>query len=219
MSFETLIENIKARAKDKVFAIGICGLSWSGKSTMANKLSACFPEQAAVINVDDFCTVPTKIRKSFLESALSAGDIEQLAYLAKHARSDDNPYADPISWYDWEAAADVIKKLRNRESVDRSNAWNQLTGECDKTIIYRPPALRNAVYFVDCIYLFEQPLSNQIDYMVLIDLDPAQAANREALRDRHRSDTTYLNYKKIVSELYCAPYLKKHRHQMDFILN
>jgi uridine kinase len=201
-----------------VLVVGISGLSGSGKSTLAKKLAARFPDRSCVLNVDDFCTVPTRHRKSYLQAAIAAQDIKRLEYLAEPDNPAENPYASPLSWYDWTAAAEVIERLRAGHSTERIGAWNQSTGECDRIVSYAPPETLNALYLVDCIYLFEPPLDRQIDFHVMIDVDPAAAALREDGRDSHRSDSMYLYYKKIVSRIYCRPYLEKYRHRMNVVL-
>ncbi len=203
---------------DETSVIGICGLPGSGKTTLASRLAQIFHGRACIINVDDFCIVPTDVRRRFLAAALSAGDQKRLAYLSNPERPEDNPYANPVTWYDWSAAADVVKRLRNGESVERLHAWNQKTGKCDKSVVYRPPHGSPNLYFVDCIYLFEEPLANEIDYRIMIDIDAAEASRREFTRDSHRSDRTYLEYKQLVSRTYCVPYLQKHRSEMNFLV-
>lgn len=211
---KSLVENIQGIISKQSAIIGVCGLPGSGKTTLSQHLATCF-DNATVVNSDNFCVLPTKVRKSFLSQALEAGDEARLRYLACPTHPSDNPYANPISWYDWQALAECLEKLKKGQSVTRPNAWNQQTGECDKTTLYQP---FTSICIVDTIYLFEPALSGLIDYKVMIELEPELATSRERQRDAHRSDFQYLTYKKIVTEFYCQPYLEKYRKDMDFVM-
>lgn len=199
--------------------IGVCGLPGAGKSTLVKKLSDVFFGRALAINIDDFCVVETPARKSFLQEALNAEDRNRLRYLASPETFEDNPYANPVSWYDWNAAASVIQKLKHGQSALRHDAWNQKTGLCDRTVAYEPPNVENPLLIVDCVYLFEAPLSQEIDTFVLIEESPEVSHQREKLRDAHRNDPIYAEYKKYVTDLYCVPYLSKYKNNMDFVVS
>jgi uridine kinase len=218
MTVEDLADLIESRATNDSIVVGICGLSGSGKTTLANTLAERFPDRAIVVSLDDFCVVPTPERKRYLDQALKEGNRERLAYLAAPTDRKDNPYADPVSWYDWRAAAETIMALRAGKIIERDTAWNQTTGLCDKHIVYEPPAMNGSIYIVECIYLFEPPLASQIDISIMIDADPEAAAFNERKRDEHRSEDSYLEYKKVISEQYCIPYLEKHKSRMTTIV-
>lgn len=204
---------------EKSGVIGVCGLPGAGKSTLVKNLSNIFIGRALAINLDDFCTAETPVRKGYLHDALKTQDIDRLRTLAKPANPQDNPYADPVSWYDWNAAADTLQKLKSGQGVLRRNAWNQKTGLCDADITYNPPKAAYPLFLVDCVYLFESPLRQEIDTFVMIEEAAEVSHGRETARDAHRNDPVYAEYKKIVTEFYCVPYLAARRQEMNFIVS
>lgn len=217
MTEEELKTHLQSEYRDKGGVIGICGLPGSGKSTLAKKLSNVFEGRSLALPLDDFCIAATPVRKSFLKKALEQKDKVRLTALARPVNADENPYANPVSWYDWAAAGDALQHLRAGIPITRENAWNQATGLCDKTATY-PSKGALGIYFVDCVYLFETPLREQIDRFVLIEMSPDKSFEREKLRDAHRNDPVYADYKRMVTDFYCVPYLARYRADMDFIV-
>lgn len=218
MNTQSLEQSLQGVYREKGGAIGVCGLPGSGKSTLVRKLTTIFYGRALSINLDDFCIAPTALRKSFLNEAIQNADIAKLQSLAAPNAS-ENPYANPLTWYDWSAAADVIRRVKRGEEVLRDNCWDQETGLCNKTMRYVPPKGGNPLYFIDCVYLFEEPVADEIDGRIMIDLPLDKANERQAGRDMHRNEDAYLRYKNIVTDLYCVPYLDKNRSNMDFIVS
>ncbi len=215
---QQFIETIKENYIAKSAFIGICGLSGSGKTTLAQKLCNTFPERSLAINLDDFCIATTRKRKSYLNKALSQENINQLTYLANPSRKEDNPFANPVSWYDWQAIANTLSDLKQDKKVIRHNTWNQATGECDLTITYKPPKHEYPLYFIDCIYLYEPEITSYLDKVVLLNTSKKEAYARKTKRDQHRNNGLYIDYKKLTTELYCIPYLNKYKNQMDYII-
>ncbi len=108
--------------------------------------------------------------------------------------------------------------IKQGEAVVRENAWDQATGLCDKTVQYSPPADKNPLYFVDCVYLFENTLRPEIDVFVEIAMAAEESFKREKDRDSHRNSESYAGYKKMVTDIYCVPYLAKYHDKMDFVV-
>ncbi len=204
---------------DKGGVIGVCGLPGSGKSTLVARLSKAFPSRSLSINLDDFCIAPTPVRKWYLSAALEKEDRDALRALAQPEDSKLNPYADPLTWYDWQQASLTLRRLKEGKAVVRENAWDQTTGLCNKTVQYSPPSGKNPIYIVDCVYLFENVLRPEIDVHVEIDMTAEESFRREKARDSHRNSESYAAYKKMVTDIYCVPYLKKYRDKMDFIVS
>lgn len=219
MNFKELEISLATLYAQKSGVIGVCGLPGAGKSTLVKRLSDIFDGRALAINLDDFCIAETPVRKGYLNDALKTQDMGRLRSLAKPANPQDNPYADPVSWYDWNAAADMLQNLKSGQAVLRRNAWNQKTGLCDTDITYAPPKTVHPLFLVDCVYLFESPLRQKIDTFVMIEETQEVSHGRETARDAHRNDPLYAQYKKIVTEFYCVPYLAMRRQEMNFIVS
>lgn len=211
-----LADRIAALPQDKSYVIALCGLPGSGKSTLADKLANYFLPRALRVSEDDFCVVPTERRKKYLATALAENNMEKLRALAVPTRTADNPYANPLTWYDWQEFGRCLQQLKSGIAFDRAGCWNQQTGACDRHVHYVPPSRESCLYFVDTNYPFE--VENWIDMIVLVDASKQLAAKGQAQRDSHRSDTAYLAYKQIVGELYCAPYTEKVRGRADFVI-
>ncbi len=219
MKLSNLESALLSAFHEKSGVIGVCGLPGSGKSTLVNRLSDIFGERALAINLDDFCIAETPVRKAVLHDALETGDRARLRYLAKPNDPKDNPYANPVTWYDWHAAAETLQKLKQGQAVNRKGAWNQKTGLCDKDMAYESPKAAHPLFLVDCVYLFEAPLRQEIDTFILIEETPEVSHHRETSRDAHRNDPIYAEYKKYVTELYCVPYLAARRQEMHFVVS
>ena len=193
MNEQQFIKTIEKNYVDKSTFIGICGLSGSGKTTLAQKLCSTFPERSLAIRLDDFCVVPTVKRKSYLQKAIEQSDIEQFQYLANPSKKEDNPFANPIGWYDWKAISQAMSDLKQGKAVLRNNAFNQITGECDLTVTYKPPKNTYPLYFLDCIYLHEPEVTPYLDAIALLKVSKEVADARKTKRDQHRNTGAYID--------------------------
>ncbi len=211
-----LVRRIQAQAEGRPFVVAIGGLSGSGKTTLARRLTQRFAPRAVHVSEDDFCVASTDLRKSYLQDALRNHDLARLRELAAPLRREDNPYANPLSWYDWAALSACLRALKRDESVERKDCWNQTTGANDRVVRYAPLQTVPALVFIDSNYPLQY--RDQVDFLVVLDLAPQQASERQRQRDAHRSDPSYLAYKEIVDELYCRPYFASVRAQADWVL-
>jgi len=211
-----LADAIAELANDRPFVVAISGLPGSGKTTLAGKLTQQFAQRAIQVSEDDFCLASTPERKKFLQQALETNDMQRLQYLAAPTNAADNPFANPLSWYDWSAISQCLKTLKSGRLFIRHNGWDQQTGLCNREIRYTPIPNQPLLCFIDSNYPLEY--RDLIDAIVVIDVSPELAAQRQASRDAHRSDKTYLAYKNIIDEFYCQPYLQRVRSQAYFLL-
>jgi uridine kinase len=214
----SFINKIEKDFENRSGVIGICGLPGSGKTTLARELERYFLERALVIGIDDFCEVPTLRRKSYLKDALDTKNKEKLKYLTNPEKISENPYANPLSWYDWNAIEETLSQLRLGKTVMRKNCWDQQTGACDQDKIYQPKNHPHSIIIIEGIYLFENNLPHQIDVTAMLQLPEDLAEQQERTRDQHRNDALYLYYKALINKLYCVPYLEKYKENMDYII-
>lgn len=189
---------------DKICVVAISGMPGAGKTTLACKLKAYFGDTALHLSEDDFLAVPTVQRKAYLQAALEQGDEARLRRLVAPEDPKLNPYADPLSWYDWPALRACLATLKRGQSYERFGAWDQETGRCDRHVVYGPLSLYPAFVFIDSNY----PLEYEAcwDRLVYLALDPFHAEARQKKRDGHRSDAAYLAYKNLVDSYYTRPY-------------
>ena len=219
MTESEFIQIIKEQYKDKSGVIGISGLSGSGKTTLAKKLRNYFPNRSLIVSFDDFCIAPTNLRKSFLQDALDKKDFKKLQDLVDPIDKTQNPYANLLTWYDWRAIANTIEDLKRGISVTRNNTWDQKTGECNKVVTYEVPSNKPLLLYLDCIYMYEPVIASHIDLTVMIDLAKDIANQREFDRDKHRNCDMYHEYKELVTQKYCIPYLNHYKNQTDYFIN
>lgn len=216
-SEKQLIAHIGAFPLDKPYFIAVSGLPGSGKTTLVEKLTAYFSERALRVSEDDFCTVPTKTRKGYLIKALDERDLKRLRYLASPEKASDNPYANPLSWYDWNDFQKCLQTLKRGKPFEKQGGWNQKTGECDRLVQLTPPPHHSPLYFIDTNYPFE--VGTYIDLFVFVEASLELAAKGQAARDSHRSNEIYLTYKQMLDTLYCVPYSEKVRRRADFVIH
>lgn len=213
---DDLVARLAALSKERPQVVALCGLPGAGKTTLAEKLAVRFAGRALRVSEDDFCCVPTAQRKSFLLKALAENDLDALRALAKPANPKDNPYANPLSWYDWAALRTCLKTLKAGKPFERSNGWDQKTGRCDRPVLYTQPKNPPPLLLFDTNYPLE--CKELVDVIVLLDADRNLAETRQMHRDSHRSEETYFAYKKIIDEYYCLPYTEKIRFVADMII-
>lgn len=216
LSLDSLVQKIKEIRADKPFVIGVTGLSGSGKTTLAKYLLNIFQEFSVHVSEDYFCVISTSVRKSFLCNALENQDFNRLRYLAKPIEISDNPYANPISWYDWQSLILCLNTLKEGGSYKMDTAWNQKTGELDTKIFISTKGIINPIIIVDTNYPLQY--RNKIDLLVYLDIDPNLASSRQKSRDSHRSDNVYFAYKKMVENIYCIPYARRSKISSDIII-
>jgi uridine kinase len=213
---QLLIDRIHPLLGDKTITVVISGLPASGKTTLAEELANSFGANAVRVSEDDFGNVPSEVRKEYLREAINAGHMDRLVYLADPLDPRDNPYAPPISRYDWIDLRKCLHELVAGRSYRRDNCWNQKNGKLDKSTTYVAPPRPRGVIFIDsnCPLQFR----DQIDLLVLIEIDPSIAAARRAERDAFRTDPGYRAYKQMVDRLHYQPYVGRIREQANFII-
>lgn len=215
-TYSALLDTIAALQERRIYIVCLCGRPGSGKTTLARQLVQAFSAKSLHISEDDFCHVPTAKRKSYLEQALKSGDLARLQALTDPTDAADNPYANPLSWYDWPGLRRCLETLRAGKKYERHNAWDQKTGACDRHVVYVPGDQRPYFCFLDANY----PLDYRalIDLLVWIDVSPEEAHRRSIARDSHRSDPAYFAYKAMNAEKYGHPYAAQVQQQADFLL-
>lgn len=196
--------------------VAISGLPGAGKTTLARQGAAFFGARAVHVSEDDFLAVPTARRKSFLQKALDAGDLQALQALVRPDDPAENPYADPESWYDGPALRACLSSLKKGQRYEREGAWDQQTGLCNRRVVYQPPA-GDGFILIDANF----PLAYQacLDRLVYLSVTADSALQRQAARDSHRSEALYLAYKDMIDISYTRPYQILVRGHAQNILN
>lgn len=216
INVDILMEQIASIPTGQSCVICISGLSGSGKTTLAKRLTSIFAPRAVQVSEDDFVIASTKERKAFLTDALAINDMSRLRYLANPSDKKDNPFANPLSWYDWTLLRACLVALTSGQGFSKQGGWDQKTGECDRYIQYFPPKDAGVLCLVDSNYPLE--FREHIDILVMLEVSPKIAQERQAMRDQHRSDHAYLAYKKMVDEIYCMPYMERVKEQANYII-
>jgi uridine kinase len=202
---ENVVESIKvARSAGNRTAVFVCGLGGVGKSTISGRLAELL--NGVVVESDWYLRHSTAERRRRIADALTSGD-------PSFVEAEENPQ----NWYDWSAFRRDIEQLRDTGNVVIDDAWAQSTGEKSDSVAIHADAGQPII--CEGIYLLDAEVSDLSDVSVLLTVSGHVARERAEERDRHRSDETYLAYKRELLWKYDLPYFERHQGNADIVID